>query len=117
MQTHSYLEELPDYGCLVDESYQNTLMKKQTYLGQAREKILADTIQCIYVIKDNKDMEDFTQWWLIVTDFGAKPFIIDTLFMGVKGKVVVLMDNDLKVDYVAGAWKIPMKLNVQYILP
>jgi hypothetical protein len=111
-----YVEKLPAYGCLIDEGYKNTLRKKQDYLGDVREVKFADTIECKYVINNNQDMEDFTQWWLIYLDYGAKAFEIDTLFMGYKGRIVVVMDNDLMVDYIEGAWSIPMKLNVKYIL-
>ena len=110
------VQELPAYGCLVDESYTNTLRKKQSYLGEVYEKKAKDTIEAVYVIDNNQDMEDFTQWWLVVLNYGALPFEITTLFMGYTGRLVCVMDNDLVVNYVDGAWKIAMKLNVLYVI-
>ena len=107
---------LPDYGCLVDESYTNTLRKKQSYLGEIYEKKAKDTIEAVYVITDNQNMEDFTQWWLVALNYGALPFEIETIFMGYTGRLVCVMDNDLIVNYTDGAWKIAMKLNVLYII-
>ena len=110
------VQPLPDYGCLIDEGYTNTLRKKQAYLGEVYEKKEKDTIEATYVIKTDKEMEDFTQWWLAVLDYGALPFEINTLFMGYHGRLVCVMDNDLVVNYVDGAWKISMKLNVLYVI-
>ena len=109
-------DKLPDYGCLIDEGYKNTMKRKQSYLGEVYEKKTKDTIQAKYVINNNKDMEDFTQWWLAVLNYGAKPFEIETLFMGYNGRLIVVMDNDLVVDYKDGAWSISMKLNVLYVI-
>ena len=111
-----YVEKLPAYGCLIDEGYKNTMMRKQSYLGEVYQKKAKDTIEARFVITDNKNMEDFTQWWLVYLNYGAKPFEIETLFMGYVGRLVVIMDNDLIVDYREGAWEIAMKLNVLYII-
>ena len=108
--------ELPTYGCLIDRDYKNTLKRKQAYLGEVYQKKEKDTIEAVYVITEDKDMEDFTQWWLVYLDYGAKPFEIDTIFMGYRGKLVVVMDNDLVVNYREGGWEIPMKLNVLYVI-
>ena len=109
--------ELPDYGCLVEEGYKNTMMKKQAYLGEVYEKKVRDTIDATFNIQGNKDMEDFTQWWLAILNFGAKPFEITTLFLGYTGRLVVRMENDLMAGYLGGGnWEVPMKLKVLHII-
>ena len=109
--------KLPDYGCLIEDGYKNTMMKKQGYLGEVYEKKIRDTIVAKFQIRGNQNMEDFTQWWLVELDYGAKPFEIETIFLGYKGRLVVKMTNDLQGGYMGGGnWDVPLALKVLHVI-
>jgi hypothetical protein len=110
-------EKLPAYGCLIEDGYKNTMMKKQGYLGEVYEKKVRDTIQAKYQIRGNQNMEDFTQWWLAYLNYGSQPFEIETVFLGYKGRLVVKMVNDLQGNYMGGGnWDVPLSLKVLHVI-
>ncbi len=116
MSMHLKVQILPEFGCLIEEGYTNTMRKKQGYLGMVYMKKEKDVIDAKYIINTDAKMKAFTDWWVSDLNYGAYPFEVDTLFMGYTGKLVCVMDNDLIVNYIDGLWNITMKLNVLYII-
>jgi hypothetical protein len=110
--------KFPDHlGCFIVDGNKTELKLKHRYLGDIHHKVDADVIDANFRIDNDKNMDEFTKWWLRDLDFGTKEFALDFRYLGKMRKLMVVMDNSLVATVESdGAWKVPMKLNVKYLI-
>ncbi len=85
----------PALGCLIDKDLNNSISKKETFLGGRRSPFVNRKTNVTLLLKTNYEMELFADWWVNDLDHGISPFKISLPFMSSAREYIVVMTNDL----------------------